>query len=255
MSHVFAFCLISNFALLTIWQFTKRRPIFGHDTAARQPTVSKSWLMRKLRGFAWESCGTQQIMHSVCTASICSVCSLCSHAFSAFVSHSKFHCFSKLKFLINGSCLWPLAGFCRIVSKFTNLATLTAFGPFEQKYMNGSWLTLYSFYSTLSLSLSLPPEEQDSTKAQVEALEAQNDQDKHVETAREMLEMCFWHHVNIGVACRRSWLKPSRKRPKRGRRSLHRAHAQLASIESIELIGINWHQLARSWRNLGTILV
>jgi len=57
--------------------------------------------------------------------------------------------------------------------------------------MNGSWLTLYSFYSTLSLSLSLPPEEQDSTKAQVEALEAQNDQDKHVETAREMLEMCF----------------------------------------------------------------
>ena len=151
--HPFSGIYISNFALLTIWQFTKRRPIFGHDAVARQPTVSKSWLMRKLRGFAWESCGTQQIMHSVCTASICSVCSLCSHAFSAFVSHSKFHCFSKLKFLINGSCLWPLAGFCRIVSKFTNLATLTAFGPFEQKYMNGSWSTLYSFYSTLSLSL------------------------------------------------------------------------------------------------------
>jgi hypothetical protein len=43
----------------------------------------------------------------------------------------------------------------------------------------------------LFYSLSLSPEEQDSTKAQVEALEAQNDQDKHVETAREMLEMCF----------------------------------------------------------------
>ena len=118
------------------------------------------------------------------------------HAFSLQPVHVCIQClcfvfqiplvFFKFRFLIKGSCLWPLAGFRCIVYKFTKFPTLTALGPFEQKYIciykhtqRFKVKSLFiSFYSlSLSLSLSLSPEEQDSTKAQVEALEAQTDQD------------------------------------------------------------------------------